>query len=36
MNMPIQQAEFRRMTRYGRAGLQAVVLISLPEDEHNG
>ena len=30
MNMPIQPAEFRRMSRYGRAGLQAVVLISLP------
>jgi hypothetical protein len=28
INMPIQQAEFRRMARYGRAGLQAVVLIS--------
>jgi len=36
MNMPIQQAEFRRMTRYGRAGLQAVVLISLPEDADHG
>jgi ribosomal protein S18 acetylase RimI-like enzyme len=30
MNMPIQQAEFRRMARYGRAGLQAVVLVSRP------
>ncbi len=30
MNMPIQQAEFRRMARYGRAGLQAVVLVSVP------
>ncbi|MGB5735687.1 MAG: GNAT family N-acetyltransferase/peptidase C39 family protein [Thiohalocapsa sp.] len=30
INMPIQPAEFRRMNRYGRAGLQAVVLISLP------
>jgi ribosomal-protein-alanine acetyltransferase len=30
INMPIQQGEFRRMARYGRAGLQAVVLISLP------
>ncbi len=30
MSMPIQQAEFRRMSRYGRAGLQAVVLVSLP------
>jgi GNAT superfamily N-acetyltransferase len=30
MNMPIQLAEFRRMARYGRVGLQAVVLISLP------
>jgi hypothetical protein len=29
MNMPIPQAEFRRMARYGRAGLQAVVLVSL-------
>ena len=30
MNMPIRQAEFRRMARYGRAGLQAVVLVSRP------
>jgi len=29
MNMPVQREEFGRMTRYGRAGLQAVVLISL-------
>jgi hypothetical protein len=28
--MPIQRDEFSRMTRYGRVGLQAVVLISLP------
>jgi len=28
MNMPIQPEELRRMSRYGRAGLQAVVLIS--------
>ena len=36
MNMPIQPAEFRRMNRYGRAGLQAVVLISLSvfADDH--
>jgi ribosomal protein S18 acetylase RimI-like enzyme len=33
MNMPIQLAEFRRMARYGRVGLQAVVLISLAPDE---
>ncbi|KAA6184724.1 GNAT family N-acetyltransferase [Thiohalocapsa marina] len=33
MNMPIQLAEFRRMARYGRAGLQAVVLVSLPAGE---
>jgi ribosomal protein S18 acetylase RimI-like enzyme len=33
MNMPIRQAEFRRMARYGRAGLQAVVLVSLPAAE---
>jgi ribosomal protein S18 acetylase RimI-like enzyme len=32
MNMPIQKAEFRRMARYGRAGLQAVVLVSRPAD----
>jgi ribosomal protein S18 acetylase RimI-like enzyme len=30
MNMPIQKAEFRRMARYGRAGLQAVVLVLQP------
>jgi len=30
INMAIQLDEFRRMARYGRAGLQAVVLISLP------
>ncbi|MCF7992641.1 MAG: GNAT family N-acetyltransferase/peptidase C39 family protein [Thiohalocapsa sp.] len=34
INMPIQQSEFRRMARYGRAGLQAVVLISLQEHAH--
>jgi ribosomal protein S18 acetylase RimI-like enzyme len=28
INMPIEQRAFRRMTRYGRAGLQAVVLVS--------
>ncbi|MBK1701978.1 peptidase C39 family protein [Thiococcus pfennigii] len=33
INMPIQKSEFRRMARYGRAGLQAVVLISRGEDE---
>jgi ribosomal protein S18 acetylase RimI-like enzyme len=33
INMPIQQREFRRMARYGRAGLQAVVLVSHPSDE---
>jgi hypothetical protein len=32
MNMPIQKAEFRRMARYGRAGLQAVVLVSRPAE----
>jgi len=30
INMPIQREEFSRMSRYGRVGLQAVVLISLP------
>ena len=30
INMPIQRDEFSRMTRYGRVGLQAVVLISMP------
>lgn len=30
MNMPIQREEFGRMSRYGRVGLQAVVLVSLP------
>ena len=29
INMPIQREEFSRMSRYGRVGLQAVVLISL-------
>jgi ribosomal protein S18 acetylase RimI-like enzyme len=33
INMPIQQLEFRRMARYGRAGLQAVVLVSRPSGE---
>jgi len=27
--MPIQREEFSRMSRYGRVGLQAVVLVSL-------
>jgi ribosomal protein S18 acetylase RimI-like enzyme len=31
MNMPIQREEFGRMSRYGRVGLQAVVLVSLPK-----
>ena len=31
MNMPIQRDEFGRMSRYGRAGLQAVVLVSVPK-----
>lgn len=31
INMPIQHSEFRHMARYGRAGLQAVVLISRPQ-----
>jgi ribosomal protein S18 acetylase RimI-like enzyme/predicted double-glycine peptidase len=31
INMPIPQREFRRMARYGRAGLQAVVLVSRGE-----
>jgi hypothetical protein len=30
INMPIQRDEFCCMTRYGRVGLQAVLLISLP------
>ncbi len=30
MDMPIQRDEFTRMVRYGRVGLQAVVLISEP------
>ena len=36
MNMPIQREEFGRMSRYGRAGLQAVVLVSVPKgsDSH--
>jgi ribosomal protein S18 acetylase RimI-like enzyme len=29
LNMPIQRDEFSRMSRYGRVGLQAVVLVSL-------
>lgn len=29
INMPIQREEFSRMSRYGRVGLQAVVLVSL-------
>lgn len=33
MNMPIQREEFGRMSRYGRAGLQAVVLVALPRRE---
>ena len=33
INMPIQKSEFRRMARYGRAGLQAVVLISCGENQ---
>jgi ribosomal protein S18 acetylase RimI-like enzyme len=32
MNMPIQREEFGRMSRYGRAGLQAVVLVSLHKE----
>lgn len=32
INMPIPQHEFRRMARYGRAGLQAVVLVARPAD----
>jgi ribosomal protein S18 acetylase RimI-like enzyme len=32
MNMPIQREEFGRMSRYGRAGLQAVVLVSMPKE----
>jgi ribosomal protein S18 acetylase RimI-like enzyme len=30
IDMPIQRDEFSRMSRYGRVGLQAVVLIALP------
>ncbi|MEY6434133.1 peptidase C39 family protein [Thioalkalicoccus limnaeus] len=33
INMPIQQSEFRRMARYGRAGLQAVVLVARRDPE---
>jgi ribosomal protein S18 acetylase RimI-like enzyme len=37
INMPIQQTEFLRMNRYGRAGLQAVLMISLSKtDAHHG
>lgn len=36
INMPIQPSEFRRMARYGRAGLQAVVLIAHPEQRADG
>jgi ribosomal protein S18 acetylase RimI-like enzyme/predicted double-glycine peptidase len=36
INMPIQQREFRRMARYGRAGLQAVVLVSRGAGEDGG
>jgi ribosomal protein S18 acetylase RimI-like enzyme len=36
INMPIQQREFRRMARYGRAGLQAVVLIARRAGEGGG
>lgn len=36
MNMPIQHSEFRHMARYGRAGLQAVVLIDRPESPAHG
>nr|WP_200377254.1 peptidase C39 family protein [Thiocystis violacea] len=32
MDMPIQRDEFTRMVRYGRVGLQAVVLISEPRE----
>jgi ribosomal protein S18 acetylase RimI-like enzyme len=32
INMPIQREEFARMARYGRAGLQAVVLIACPPE----
>jgi hypothetical protein len=31
INMPIQREEFSRMSRYGRVGLQAVLLIALPD-----
>ncbi|WP_223806933.1 MULTISPECIES: GNAT family N-acetyltransferase/peptidase C39 family protein [unclassified Marichromatium] len=33
MDMPIQRAEFTRMARYGRVGLQAVVLVA---EAHHG
>jgi ribosomal protein S18 acetylase RimI-like enzyme len=36
INMPIQQREFRRMARYGRAGLQAVVVVSRPAARRRG
>jgi len=32
INMPIQREEFARMARYGRAGLQAVILIARPPE----
>ena len=35
INMPIQKSEFCRMARYGRVGLQAVVLVS-PRDSEGG
>jgi ribosomal protein S18 acetylase RimI-like enzyme len=36
INMPIQRGEFSRMSRYGRVGLQAVILISMPAPTQSG
>ncbi|WP_295384956.1 GNAT family N-acetyltransferase/peptidase C39 family protein [uncultured Thiodictyon sp.] len=33
INMPIQRQEFSRMSRYGRVGLQAVILIAAPASQ---
>ena len=33
INMPIQRDEFTRMVRYGRVGLQAVLLVSEPAED---
>ena len=36
INMPIQRGEFSRMSRYGRVGLQAVLLISMTAQAQSG